>query len=254
MVERLTTKNYWEYVWKDIRLPAIAKPSSDLQEVLNSCLPRGSKLNLLEIGCAPGRWMAYFYKNFGYAVDGIEYADDAVEITRQNLQMQRVPGRVVNEDFFKFEADDVSYDVVFSGGFLEHFEELDFVVDKMSFLTTKYIITIVPNLCGLNGLISKIFRPKIYNAHKKIDSALLKKLHEQANIKTLFCNYTGGILFSMPAQKSDFFEKRKFFSWLINVPFRVLNVLCRKTINRFGLACRTRYFSPSVLYIGQKLQ
>jgi SAM-dependent methyltransferase len=253
MVKRLTTKEYWEAVWVGSRLPVVVEPLPDIRRVLSVNLPKGLELRFLEIGCAPGGWMAYFHKHFGYIVSGIEYVDNAAELTRKNLQMLQVPGYVMNKDFFEFEGSSGAYDVVFSGGFIEHFDELDSVVGKICSLTTRYVITLVPNLYGVGGLISKTFRPSVYRAHKRIDTCLLRKIHEEANMKTLFCDYAGGVVFDAPANKNAFFEKRKLLSWIINFPFRALNLVFRKLNDRFGFAPRTRCFSPSVLYIGQKI-
>lgn len=252
MVKRLTTKEYWEVVWEGSRLPIVAKPSRDVQRVLDANLPKKPGLRFLEIGCALGGWIVYFHKRFGYGVEGIEYADNAAEITRKNLEMQQVSGVVLTEDFSLFEGSDSTYDVVFSGGFIEHFDELDFVVGKICSLTTQYVITLVPNLFGLGGLISKTFRPAVYHAHKRIDTCLLRRLHEEANMETLFCDYVGGIVLTLPAAKNVFFEKRKAFSWIINLPFRALNLVFRKLNNRFGFAPRTRNFSRTLMYIGRR--
>lgn len=252
MVKRLTTKVYWEAAWKDSRLPVLAKPFPDLERVLESHLPKGTKLQFVEIGCAPGGWMAYFHKHLGYVVSGIEYADNAAELTRKNLEMQQVSGVVLTEDFFEFEAFDSTYEVVFSDGFIEHFDELDFVVGKICSLTRSYVVTLVPNLFGVGGLISRTFRPCVYRAHKRIDRCLFRRLHEEANMETLFCDYVGGIVLTLPAAKNAFFEKRKALSYIINLPFRVLNLVFRKLNNWFGFAPKTRCFSPTLMYIGRR--
>jgi SAM-dependent methyltransferase len=253
VVQRLTKKSYWEAVWEGVRLPIIARSYPDLHRIFVATLPKSHELTFLEIGCAPGGWIAYFHKNFGYAVTGIEYAQDAAEIARKNLRIQGVQGNIVTADFFELGNTYGPYDVVFSAGFVEHFEELYFVVGKICSLARQYVITLVPNIYGIHGLVSKTFRPDVYHAHKKIAPCLLRELHEESSMKTLFCDYVGGIQFTKPAEKNVFFEKRKLLSWIINFPFRALNLVFRKLNDRFGFAPRTRCFSPSVLYIGQKI-
>lgn len=252
IVQRLTKKNYWETVWSGVRLPSIARPCSDIHRIFEANLPKSLELTFLEIGCAPAAWMAYFHKNFGYAVTGIEYAQNAAQIARKNLQIQEVQGNIVTADFFEL-GNCSPYDIVFSAGFVEHFEELYFVVGKICSLSRQYVITLVPNIYGIHGWVSKTFRPDVYHAHKKIDPFLLRELHEGSNMKTLFCEYVGGIQFTYPAAKNVFFEKRKKLSWIINFPFKGLNLGFRILNRLFGFSPRTRCLSPSVLYIGQKV-
>ena len=252
MVQQLTRKKYWEAVWAGSRLPIVARPYPDLHRIFVTNLPKSPELTFIEIGCAPAGWMVYFHKNFGYAVNGIEYADAATQIARKNLQIQGVPGNIVTADFFEYEDTSSPYDIVSSFGFIEHFEELDFVVGKICSLTKQFVVTLVPNTYGINGLVSKTFRPDVYRAHKKIDPCFLKELHEGSNMKTLFCDYVGGIQFSKPAENNAFFKERKWLSGMINLPFRGLNLGFRMLNSLFGFAPRIRCFSPSVLYIGQR--
>ncbi len=252
MVKPLTTKKYWEIVWKGSHLPIVVHPYPDLHRIFVANLPKSHELTFIEIGCAPAGWMVYFHKNFGYAVTGIEYAKDAAEIARENLRIQGIQGNIITADFFELEDTYGPYDAVFSAGFVEHFEELYFVVSRICSLARQYVITLVPNTYGIHGFVSKTFRPDVYHVHKTIDPCLLRELHEKNSVKTLFCDYIGGIQFTKPFAKNVFCEKRKRLSWIFNSPFRGLNLGFR-TLNRlFGFAPRTRCFSPSVLYIGKK--
>lgn len=44
--------------------------------------------------------MAYFNKNFGYSVSGIEYVEDAAATTKRNMEIQGIHADVLNLDFF----------------------------------------------------------------------------------------------------------------------------------------------------------
>ncbi len=48
----------------NITLPQIAIPPYDVQMILNDKLPKSDKIEFIEIGCAPGSWMAYFINKF----------------------------------------------------------------------------------------------------------------------------------------------------------------------------------------------
>lgn len=61
---RFATKQYRESVWANITLPQIAIPPYDVRKILNDRLPKSNRFEFIEIGCAPGGWMAYFINKF----------------------------------------------------------------------------------------------------------------------------------------------------------------------------------------------
>jgi len=253
MDNRLTTKEYWSQIWKGKRLPVIADPEYDVHKTLNEILPKSNKVSLIEIGCAIGGWMAYFNKNFAYKVTGIEYVEHAAVTTRQNMALQGIDAEILNQDLFTAEIAAASYDVVFSAGFIEHFEDLEGTVNKISTLAKQYVVTMVPNTFGLNGFVSKMIRPKVFYSHKQIDKNLLRSLHERAGLNTLFCDYVGGLQFIMPAKKTFFFNKHAYVAKIINLPFWTFNQISRAFNKYAGLCPRTRFLSEKLMYIGKSL-
>jgi len=254
MNDGLLPKEYWRQYWQGISLPTIAKPMSmyDIHRTLDNILPKSSKMSFIEIGCAPGRNMAYFNKYFSYSVAGIEYVEEAAAATRQNMEMQGIHAQILNLDFFQAAFSPASYDVVFSCGFIEHFEDLRGAVNKISFLAKQYVVTIIPNCYGVNGLISRTIRPKVFYGHKRIDKKHLRHLHEESRLNTLYCDYVGGFQFIMPATKTAFFDKNKRLAKTINVPFMIFNVMSRTFSRYTNLFPRTKFLARSLMYIGEK--
>lgn len=252
MNSRLTTKEYWSHIWKGSKLPVIAKPEYDVRKILDNTIPKSTEMSFMEIGCAIGKWMAFFNKHFSYNVSGIEYVEHAAAATRRNLELQKIPADIINADFFEAKIADGSYDVVFSGGFVEHFEDLSNTINRISKLAKKYVITLVPNTYGLNGLISKKIRPKVFNSHKHIAKDLLRQLHEQAGLDTLFCDYIGGVQLIMPAAHTPFFDRNFGLSVVINLPFFAFNLVSRALNRYIGFCPRTKLLSKSLMYIGKK--
>jgi len=253
MSNQLTTKKYWDPLWKGTSLPVIASPGNDIGKKLEDILPKSDKISFLEVGCSPGGWMAYFNKHFAYSVNGIEYIKEAADITKQNMELQKIQANVLNLDFLKAEIPPASYNIVFSAGFIEHFEDLEWVVGKICLSAKQYVITLVPNLYGLNGFICKVTTPKVFSAHKRIDINLLRQLHERAGLNTVFCNYVRGIKLIMPAVTTGgfFFGHRKL-AYIINLPFRILNYISRKFSIYTNIYPRTKYLSSTLMYIGAK--
>jgi 23S rRNA U2552 (ribose-2'-O)-methylase RlmE/FtsJ len=249
MDNRLTTKAKWEAVWAGTTLPVVRTPTHDIQKQLETHLPRGHGVSLIEIGCAPGGWMAYFSQHFGYCVTGLEYVETAAEVTTVNMRLLHIDARVLVKDFF---ALDCKHDVVFSAGFVEHFREPSPVVEMLCSLSQQYVVTIVPNVRGVNGFISRTLRPSVYAEHYPIDVAMLDHMHARCGLKTLFCNYVGGARFIMPAAHHAFFRKHEWCAIALNAPFYVWNRLSNQ-VHRYGIPIpRTTLWSDSLLYVGKR--
>jgi len=72
----------------------------------------------------------------------------------------------IESDFFTFQTEQ-KYDVVFSSGFIEHFQDTKNVIDKhIELLSEKGVLLfLLPNFRGLNGWLNKIFDRKSYDTH-----------------------------------------------------------------------------------------
>ena len=249
--ERLTTPAYWAEVWQGVKLPDIRIPEADKDWALKKCLPPGANHRLLEIGCAPGGWMSYFHNEFGYAVDGIEYVPDAAELTRANMKLQNIEAEVWCDDFFSIDTSKFNYDVVYSGGFIEHFDDYPSVCGRLAEVG-RIVVTMIPNLYGVNGFISRMVRPHVYEKHVPINLEQLRKAHESIGLQTKFCNYVGGMQFYRIAERNRLFVNRPGLAKYCDFPIKGFNRLSRLANRRIAFRPKARWCCPSLLYIGER--
>ncbi len=246
---RLTEAQDWETRWERVKLPLIARPH-DLGNIFRRHLPPEPNLALLEIGCAPGRFLAYFHKEFGYEVHGIEYVESAVEITRRNLEMQGVPAQIEHADFFEYDVSRPRFDIVHSGGFIEHFDDLDDVVARLCALARRTVVTSIPNYLGINGWIMKTLSPKVWAVQRKIDLTTLRRLHEQCGFETRFCDYFGGLQMTELTPRSEISTPRPPIWWVLETPRYAFNKVSGFLSRKTGYFPRTRMLSRGAVYIG----
>lgn len=253
------SKDYWEDTHSPAfwGLPSCAKPEGipDLHRLFLKYVDvRGG--SLFEVGCAPGRFLAYFAKYFDMKVSGIDYVPAGVDLTKRNMSMQGIDADVVLGDFFNADLAWSGYDVVFSGGFIEHFPETQEVVSRIVSLANAnggYVITVVPNFLGLNGWLRKKLAPHSYAGHLRFSPQGVRELHEKAGAQTLFCQFCGHpqVMFRAdPAEGGDVAHSSqvKILEWTI----RYLNVGTTLVWRKLRWVPRWRVFSPSIVYIGRR--
>ena len=215
---------YWETVWSEVHLPTIRDPRSfhELHSLFKAHLKYGP-LDFLEVGCAPGSWMAYFAKQFGYRVSGVDSAAKACEKTVENLRLLAVQGRIELADFLEYDGG--PFDVIFSYGFVEHFDDPGPVFDRLVGLCKPggVVVTAIPSLSGLNWWISRTFRPRVAAGHFPMTGQALRAHHESRGLKTLCMKKYGVLQIVSPWSKTVIERRYPRLAGFLGLPFRVWN-------------------------------
>jgi 2-polyprenyl-3-methyl-5-hydroxy-6-metoxy-1,4-benzoquinol methylase len=205
-MNNITEKEFWDHFWTNLTLPSRVNEnfSNDfiIADFLKKNIPSGEKRKTaLEVGCAPGKWMVFLNKELQYTVEGCEYLESAVKITRQNLEMNNIQNAVIHQgDFLSYDFGENQYDVIISLGFIEHFTNPESVVEKMCTILKKGGILIIgiPKFTGLNYYIAKYVDKKLKNkllpAHnlKIMHSHFFYELSKNGKVKPIKIACSGG--------------------------------------------------------------
>jgi SAM-dependent methyltransferase len=240
VLERIS--NYDDYLLTSVILPRV--------------LPNIRGTHCVEIGSAPGEFIADFSKRYGCIPYGVEYSAVGVEVNRKVFEQNGFASdNVIHTDFFSDEFAERyrnHFDGVLSRGFIEHFEDVTPVIDRhMNILKPGgYLIISVPNLRGFNFYLSRFFDEGSIPRHnlRIMSKSGYTALFERADLQTLFCDYYGTFSFYLFTAGP---------SPLRNKALRVCHKLQPALNFTFRTACgdkgiETGTFSPSLLYIGRK--
>ena len=161
-----------------------------------------AKGEVLEIGCAPGRWLAFFAREFGLRVAGIEFTSDGAAATRRNLEMLGVPNADIRETDFLAALPSPTYDIVVSLGFVEHFTDVDGIIARHAAWLRPggRLIIGVPNFRGVHGLLQRGLDPEILAHHNLeiMDIGRLANAGALAGLVTESAGYLGSLEPSLP--------------------------------------------------------
>jgi SAM-dependent methyltransferase len=196
----LADKSFWEheYYWAEAELPCRPDAGLPFDRALGSALSElagvGPGDSVIEIGCAPAKWLVHIAEITGARVEGIEYSERGAELSQANLRACGVDGQIHHADFFAQEA--VEHDLVLSLGFIEHFEELDEVFARhVEFVRPGGRLLLgVPNFLGLNGFLQRHSDPSYLELHnlRAMEPAELRRLGEERGLQLLDQRYLGG--------------------------------------------------------------
>ena len=196
-------KIYWDSLWKEESMPKTFDPrATNLNNYVNRRFhhyfhklfkglnTKGKRL--LEIGCARSVWLPYFAREFGFQISGIDYSEIGCKQAEIVLRKEGVEGNVICASFFAPPKKLVElFDVVVSFGVAEHFEDTVACIHAFSrFLKAGGIlITIIPNLVGLIGMVQRLINMKVYDIHIPMNLNNLWDAHESSDLRVISCGY-----------------------------------------------------------------
>ena len=151
----LTEVEHWDKAW--LKSPRPRLPSSllvgtlNLKRLLRAHVKPGARF--LEIGCAPGKILVWVEKVLRAIVTGVDYSKSGFEVAQALFDALDAEGDLICEDIFSHPFKPGSFDVVYSAGVIEHFDDPRKIVRIHVDLLKpggKAVIT-VPNFGGLYG-------------------------------------------------------------------------------------------------------
>ena len=210
---------------------------------------------ILEIGCGGSPWLAHLGRRQNCSVVGIDIEPFAARLAQANLAGAGAAGEVVCRDAFDLEQNkDIlgRFDFVYSWGVMEHFDD----AERRASILAKYlrpggrILTIVPNLQGLNKFMQFFADRERYEMHVIYNRDKLTRVHESAGFKTLATGYVGFFDAYLSASQPDtpFLRRRihERLCWLLSM---ACEAWCRTLGKAF--APEMSWFAPHVFYVGE---
>jgi len=228
-----------------------------LDKLLKAHLPIRPDWSVIEIGSAPGKNLVDLHRSFGYEPYGVEYSHTGVILTRETFRKHGFDtDRVIEADFFDQEFQSRfqgKFDVVYSKGFIEHFDPPDEVLSLHVNLLKPggFLVCTIPNLRG----VCYPFLWLCARDHLKMHNcALMRKssfslVFEPLGLDVRFCGYVGAFDF----HGSPFRHERSLRGFAAAALDRVQDILDHSMF----LCCRGHFpesrLSASLAFVGQRV-
>jgi SAM-dependent methyltransferase len=248
-MNRLSKEEYWSNKFSNKQIPRYHRLDQynnyRFDKLFKEILPKNENFKILEIGAAHSSWLIYWAQEFHYVPFGIEYTKNGAELGQANLDFFNIEGKLFEGDFFDKDAEfrKQKYNVIFSYGFIEHFDNVEeILIDTYNLLEDDgYVITVVPNIEGIWGKISQKIHPEIYNIHKVVNQETFKTFDSLTG-KNLFNKYFGTFFIYVLA---------------INIKNRVLRKIIyyfHNTLKILNITIESKFASPYYVNIFQKVK
>jgi len=226
-VGRRTWNRHWEFQKGRLKTSISPYRVPALHRLLLRFMPKTPGVKVIEIGASPGRFMVYFAEQFGCEVTGIEYSPAGYALMLRTLAQAGITAQCHLGDVFTYEFPEGSLDVVFSAGFLEHFENRTTVLARMDALLKPGGLLVVtwPNLLGLNGRIFRLTRPTGVRTHHVFHAGEIRQRLEKWGYAPLYAGPMNGPFLMHPWGEVRCLKNQATLRLLMAGPFLVLNRL-----------------------------
>lgn len=167
--DALSTAGYWDGVWGGqvrLRLPSsYIVATRNLQQLLRRYVRPGDRF--LEIGCAPGKILAWVAVALKAEVSGLDYSETGLATVRQLFTALKIPGDLRCEEIGRTTFAPASFDVVYSSGLIEHFANPSEMVRHHLRLVKPGGVAVitVPDYHGIYGTLQRYFDSEILSIH-----------------------------------------------------------------------------------------
>lgn len=166
---RKTERAYWEGISQapmKLRLPSRFDASfSNIARLLKEHVKPGSRF--LEIGCAPGKTLAWVASVLKAEVFGLDYSQPGIAKCRKLFDALGLNANFYQEDLWNNQLPPAFFDVVMSFNVIEHFDDPRPAVRKhIDLLRPGGVALItVPNYNGIYGPLQLLFDSKNLSMH-----------------------------------------------------------------------------------------
>jgi SAM-dependent methyltransferase len=200
-VDGLTDADYWDRFWATTRLPAevrhVGHRSVDaILDVFDRHLDVAADGIVLEIGGAPGQYLAYVHRRLGCEVAILDLSPRGCRLASENMRMLGIEADIVCDDMFTTDSFLGRCDAVYSLGLVEHFPDLTAAVrGHMRFVRPGGTLIVgVPNFGGIYRQALSWLRPEMmrHNELSAMHAANWDRLEADLPLDCVWRGYVGG--------------------------------------------------------------
>lgn len=230
----LTSKDYWIEYYKESSedrealLKICGKYDSFWDLLYNSCAIKPK--NILEIGAFPGRYLAYVASRYQLEPTGIDFNPDIEKVGRNMKIMGIERFEYICADFLS-QIPDRKFDLVISNGFVEHFDNFNYVLD----LHAKYLndggsmLIMIPNKRFLRFVYGNMLDRKNQLAHNLacMRLSVFREFATRQKLDIRWLGYQGGFAYRVHG-------KLNYFQRIIYHPVRYLSIKMNPFLARYS--------------------
>jgi SAM-dependent methyltransferase len=244
----LTDRQFWLDYWENKEgLIFEVGEGLPLSFIFDGIIKTYKVKNSLEIGGFPGHYSIFLKKKFNIKPALLDYVI-STKIIENLFKINNLPDGcidVIETDLFNLKVNK-QYDLVFSNGLIEHFDDTQKIIAKHKEFTKDggVLFISLPNFRGFNGWLQRKYDYENYSKHfiPCMDLNYLKKICESLNLKNINIRYEGVFMMWL----ENFKNKKIIFKFFFKITWLSLKLFFKI------FPINSKLFSPYIVIIANK--
>lgn len=259
-MKRLTDLGYWDSTyWGSARPQRLKFLYRDMDYEFVRLLRRygqGSGTKTLELGAGGSRMLPYLERKFQYQTLGTDFSLVGCRLLQANYSLAGSTGRVICEDLFSSSLKAGSFDLIFSFGLIEHFDETRAALEAHLRLLRPggALVVTVPNLVGLYGHLMKRLAASLWARHKTLTRKDLRGYLTSLGLEGVVTGYLGSF-YAHLGTDADWTGVQRWpqpLRFLLPLMTRTANGLLSLFFRLLPYRPHCRLTSPTIFAVGVK--
>ena len=167
-----------------------------VHDAIKNYLSDIEKPKVIEVGCGGARNAVYLALR-GMDVTCSDYAEDALRLAKANFSAHGAKGKFLSDDLLDSAIPNNSYDCVMSFGLLEHFEELEPIIESMTKLLKSgglHIHVVIPKKFSTRVIMSTITFPfklavNLFGRRQKLKGLIKRSYRNFSHFESTFTRH-----------------------------------------------------------------
>lgn len=254
----LTNREMWDQTYKSLEQSAeltfdwrnhLARSIAEKIESIGL-----QKKKILEIGAGNSQWLPYFAKKYQKSrFAGLDYSKFGCEKLALRVSATGTTELIDIHHQDMFVSNSVlhgKFDVTMSFGVVEHFSDLPQTLSAVRKYSKSdgVIFTLIPNMAGSIGYLTRIFNKKVYEEHNPHDLHSFIEGHQKAGLEILSGDYLGSTSYGV---LSSCFNEKRGASYRVYVFLSRLSKAIWYIESKFGDVPASKMFSPYIYVISR---
>ncbi len=241
----LTDQAFWKDYWDHRDVRVTVGPKYLFHKLLRQYCGSQPIRNSIEIGGFPGYFSVFLAKYCNVEPTLLDFYIDPAKVRQlcaaNDVAFDRL--EMIEHDFLSFQSER-KYDLVFSCGLIEHFENYDELIARHVDLLAPggRLFIEIPNLRGLNGWMQSRWDPQNLAIHNLdcMDPTRLRHVVQRHQLGNVQVGYYG--------RYGSWLEQCDQKPWRVRAAYRTIHYVCRKLTRLVPV--ETRLFSPYIVITG----
>lgn len=164
------SKKFWDDIYKNLnneekKLSSWYISNRNTKTLLTAAAKRCH--TVMEIGSAPGAWLAWIHQNSLSRVTGLDYSETGIEKQKKYFIKLGIDGESVCEDILSYTGSENIFDLVYSLGVIEHHDDPSLMIQAHLRLAKPggLVLIAIPNYSGKYLTLQSIFDSENLKIH-----------------------------------------------------------------------------------------